>query len=104
MLGRADSMSSTALASVALLLALSAPASAAVGDERFILFTNAPGAFPLVRRGVAAPILVDPNDHAGVRRAAGDLQEDVTRVSGVRPAMAGAVPSRAADVVVVGTL
>src|SRR5262245_10848334 len=104
MMGRADSTTSRALASAALLLALSAPAPAAVGDERFVLFAEAPRAFRLVSRGLAAPILIDPDDLAGVRRAGGDLQEDVGRVTGVRPEILARAPARAGDVVVIGTL
>jgi hypothetical protein len=53
--------------------------------------------------GVAAKVVVDPQDHAGVLRAVGDLEQDIERVTGVRPARASATapPGLA---VVVGTL
>jgi hypothetical protein len=62
------------------------------------------GAFPLVQNQAAASVLVSPNDYPGVGRAAADLQADVERVSGVRPALidSGRVPARFA--VIVGTI
>ena len=47
----------------------------------------APDPLPLVQHGVAAPLAVSDNDWAGVKRAAGDLQADIERVTGVRPAL-----------------
>jgi hypothetical protein len=60
--------------------------------------------FPLVRDGVAVDVFVDAADDAAVIRAAGDLQADVERVSGVRPALRHTLPERAAGLVLVGTL
>jgi hypothetical protein len=61
-------------------------------------------AFPLVHDGTAAPVFVDPADDPAVIRAAGDLRADVERVSGVRPLPLRALPERAAEVVLMGTL
>ena len=44
--------------------------------------------FPLTTAGQPVPLYVGAEDFAGVRRAAGDLQKDIERVTG-----AGAVPS-----------
>ncbi|MGC3992033.1 MAG: glycosyl hydrolase 115 family protein [Chthoniobacteraceae bacterium] len=44
-----------------------------------------PKSFPLVKSGNAAPIFLDAMDWPGVVRAAGDLQTDVERVSGIKP-------------------
>ena len=44
--------------------------------------------FPLVRASNAAPLFLDSNDYPGVLRAAGDLQADIERVTGVRPNLA----------------
>lgn len=62
--------------------------------------------FVLARRGTAAPIHVAAADWPGVQRAARDLQADVERVTGVRPAFtaADAVATRAATLVIAGTL
>jgi hypothetical protein len=79
------------------------PAALALGRKPFVSSAPIRGAFPLVARGVAAPIVVDPQDYAGVLRAAGDLQQDIERVTGVRPErVEGAAPRGLA--VVVGTL
>ncbi|MFG2356626.1 glycosyl hydrolase 115 family protein [Streptomyces sp. NPDC048521] len=45
----------------------------------YISFTG--GAFSLV----GAPVVVSPQDHPGVVRVAGDLRDDLERVTGVRP-------------------
>nr|WP_155712283.1 glycosyl hydrolase 115 family protein [Pseudoduganella dura] len=72
---------------LALLLQLSS-AGQALGLAPFIAFErdNA-DAVELLAKGRAAPIFVDANDHAGVLRATGDLQADVARVGGVKPAL-----------------
>lgn len=49
--------------------------------------TQFPSAFPLVAKGEAAPLLYDAADHKGVLRAIGDLQADITRVTGVKPVL-----------------
>ncbi|MFJ9567386.1 glycosyl hydrolase 115 family protein [Streptomyces fuscichromogenes] len=46
----------------------------------YISFTS--GAFSLV----GAPVVVSADDHPGVVRVAGDLRDDIARVTGVRPA------------------
>lgn len=58
----------------------------------------------LAQNGKAASLLIDPADHAGVIRAAGDLQADIERVSGVRPVLLTSVDVTASDVVIIGTL
>ncbi|WP_344861103.1 glycosyl hydrolase 115 family protein [Planomonospora alba] len=108
-------MLSTVLAASAV-LALGAPAGAAdrsgpaaraggrADPRSFISFRPGPGRFPLAARGAAAPIVVSDADHAGVVRAAGDLQADVERVTGVKPALGRNDVPKAADVVLVGTV
>jgi len=46
------------------------------------------GSFPLKSEKKAAPIFLDQSDWPGVLRAAGDLQADVERVTGIKPAVA----------------
>ena len=90
------------LGSAVLCLGVS-PDAMALGRKPIVAAVPSRGSFPLVGRGVAAPIVVDVQDHAGVRRAAGDLQLDVERVTGIRPELVeGTVPKGLA--VVVGTL
>ncbi|MGW5234066.1 glycosyl hydrolase 115 family protein [Streptomyces nodosus] len=54
-----------------------------------------PGSFSLV----GAPVVVSADDHSGVVRAAGDLRDDIERVTGVRPAR-----TIARNAVLVGTI
>jgi hypothetical protein len=79
------------------------PPAPALGRKPFVASVPSRGGFPLVAHGVAAPIVVDPRDHAGVLRAARDLQQDVERVTGIRPALVEAAAPRG-PTVVVGTL
>ncbi len=59
----------------------------------YISFTG--GAFAVV----GAPVVVSAEDHPGVVRVAGDLRDDIERVTGVRP---GATVAR--EVILVGTI
>ncbi|BET69497.1 glycosyl hydrolase 115 family protein [Opitutales bacterium ASA1] len=69
-----------------------------------VLFAPAPGSFPLVHQGRATPVVLDPADHAGVLRAAGDFRADVTRVTGVEPAALDAAPTSGGIAVIAGTI
>lgn len=60
--------------------------------------------FPLVDAGAAVAVFVDAADDPAVIRAAGDLQADIERVSGVRPELLDTLPDRATGLVLVGTL
>ena len=69
----------------------------------FVLEKSSSGAFPLVQKKQAATIYADKNDSPSVLRAAGDLQADVERVTGVKPNLVtDAAPSKTA--VIVGTI
>ncbi|MCZ4507124.1 glycosyl hydrolase 115 family protein [Streptomyces sp. ActVer] len=61
----------------------------------YVSFSPEAGAFPLV----GAPVVVSDDDHPGVVRVAGDLRDDIGRVTGVRP---GSAVAR--EVVLVGTI
>ncbi|MFJ2259895.1 glycosyl hydrolase 115 family protein [Streptomyces sp. NPDC087844] len=63
--------------------------------DAYISFSPEPGAFRLV----GAPVVVSAEDHPGVVRVAGDLRDDIERVTGVRPG-----DSVAREVVLVGTI
>ena len=80
------------------------PATPTPSDGRFVEFTPGRQAFRLAGEGIAAPVIADTLDFAGVRRAVADLQADVFRVTGIRPPLVPDRPPKAADVVVVGTL
>ena len=84
-----------------------APVSATasgLGKEPIVSSAATPGAVQLVAGGNAAAIVVDPRDHPGVLRVANDLQQDIQRVTGVRPSVVTNAPSKANDVIIVGTL
>jgi hypothetical protein len=71
----------------------------------YLSFTPAPGGFPLVADGHAAPLAISAGDHPGVVRVAGDLQADIERVTGVRPDLVpDRLPERAGVVVLIGTI
>ncbi|KQW96623.1 glycosyl hydrolase [Massilia sp. Root418] len=94
----------TRAACAALLLACALPALA-LGQKSFVAFERPAGdPVALVQSGAAAKLLVDPADHAGVLRAAGDLQGDILRVSGVRPVLQKGGAMAGADVVIIGTV
>jgi hypothetical protein len=93
-----------ALASLLVALAGMPPAHA-LGQKRLAAFgPPGAGALALVHGGKSAALYVDPADHAGVLRAAGDLQADIERVGAVRPALLKDTLPRGADVVLIGTL
>jgi hypothetical protein len=93
----------SALVSLGLVAAASAGPS--LGLETGLVLERAePGAFPLVAGDIAAPIHLDTADHAGVIRAAGDLREDIARVTGRRPELLTASAPRGPVAVIAGTL
>jgi hypothetical protein len=65
--------------------------------------TPAPNAFPLLRNKQAATLYVDKADWPGVLRAAGDLQADMERVSGIKPELSNAAASTK-TAVIIGTI
>ena len=76
----------------------------ALGTERFVSFDPTAQDAALVAAGVAAPLFVESADWAGVQRAVRDLQADVERVSGVKPAVGDARGASAPFAVLVGTV
>jgi hypothetical protein len=77
-------------------------AAASLGLPLDIVVETAPpaGAFPLVTADRTAPLWHDANDYPGVVRALGDLQDDIERVTGRRPAVSTALPSHAQPVII----
>jgi hypothetical protein len=76
----------------------------AVGQTRYILEKRAPGAFPIVQARAAAAIYVDPADWPGIARAAGDLQADIARVTGVTPTLRHDIKGLGPALIIVGTI
>ena len=92
------------------MLACALPALA-LGQKPFVAFerpaaaANADAnAVALLQAGRAATLYVDPADHVGVVRAAGDLQGDIERVGAVRPSLLKDAAVAGADVVIIGTV
>ena len=70
---------------------------------QYVLHESAPGAFRLAAGGTAASILVSGEDWQGVVRAAGDLGDDVRKVTGTAAQVVTAdAPRRGA--IIVGTI
>ena len=77
----------------------------ALGGPRYVTSTPSAAAFALVQNGTATPLLVSAGDWPGVIRAAGDLSEDVERVTNQKPTILrdpAALNGR--DVILVGTI
>ncbi|HTZ46546.1 MAG TPA: glycosyl hydrolase 115 family protein [Verrucomicrobiae bacterium] len=76
----------------------------AVGQEHFVDTQYGQGDFALVGGKQAAPLCLDPNDYPGVIRAAHDLAQDISRVTGLSPVFGvpGVVTKPAA--IIIGTL
>ncbi|MEU7019958.1 glycosyl hydrolase 115 family protein [Streptomyces sp. NPDC046203] len=71
----------------------------------YITTSRGPGTFPLVDGGRATPLVVSSDDFEGVVRAAGDLRDDLERVTGVRPGLSrDTLPAGRREIVLVGTL
>ncbi|HUL33772.1 MAG TPA: glycosyl hydrolase 115 family protein [Candidatus Eisenbacteria bacterium] len=80
------------------------PKAGAVGQESYVAAASAPGDFPLVVKQQAAPIFVDSKDFRGVIRAAGDLQSDLQRVTGLKPGLAEDASHLPPCFILIGTL
>jgi len=72
--------------------------------EDMVSFTPSKGALTFAEKGTALPIWVSAGDHWGVIRAAGDLQADVERVTGIKPALSEDASAPGKAVLIVGTL
>lgn len=94
------SLERVVLLSIALVcMSIQGVANAAIGDETFIAFSRSAGSVPLVENRTATSLWLDANEFPSVLRAAGDLQADVARVSGVRPQLRTTSASVAGKVV-----
>ena len=73
---------------IAMTASFSVQATPSLGLQTDIVSENADaGSFPLEFTKQAAPIFLDSADWPGVLRAGGDLQADVERVTGIKPAL-----------------
>ncbi len=85
------------------LLALSANAFA-IGQTRYVESSPSAGSFAVAQNKTAAAIYVDSNDWPGVARAAGDLQADIERVTGLKPALAKDDKGMGSVAIIIGTV
>jgi len=81
-----------------------APDARALGKASIMEPDSAKPGLALLRQGRAAPIFVDAADHAGVLRAAGDLQSDIEKVGAVKPALHTDKTATGSDIVLIGTI
>ena len=76
----------------------------ALGQVQYVEFNSAKDSFPIVGKATAANLYVDSNDFAGVVRAAGDLQADINRVTGLSPVITHAKKGLGKNVIIIGTI
>lgn len=77
--------------------------SLAASDRAAAPATAASADFPLARPGVVASLYLSAEDWPGVARAAGDVQLDLERVTGTKPALSTGAPAGPA-VILAGTV
>ncbi len=86
------------------IFALLCIAGVACGAHAQVTDQPSPQAFALVAAGHATPILVGADDWPGVTRVAGDLAEDVHRVTGQTPLILKRAQDANGEVILIGTL
>ena len=72
--------------------------------EPYVSFQPVTGGFPLFNNGFVPPLLVSPDDHAGVHRVAVHLQDDLERVTGNRPVLFSGQTIDANLAIIIGTV
>jgi endo-1,4-beta-D-glucanase Y len=78
--------------------------AAALTTNVFVSEQRSPGCLALFENGICARILVSSNDWPGVARAAGDLRNDLTRVSGINPGPAMESSQDGQNAILIGTI
>jgi hypothetical protein len=76
----------------------------ALDEVQYIQTVPAKNSFPIVQKKSAANLVVDTNDFPGVLIAAGNLQKDISRVTGVVPAIICNESNANANPIFIGTL
>jgi len=89
---------------LALLAIACAPLAHALGEKAFVEHTRSRDAALIADEGRLATLVVDSGEHAGVVRAAGDLQADIERVTGSRPVLMRGAKAFGPHAIVIGTL
>jgi len=101
---RSRKFCSLILAAAALLLCALPPAAYALGQPSYIETTPLPRSFPVAQAKTCAAIYVNAADYPGVVRAAGDLQADIERVTGCKPALTHEAPRTGVHTIVIGSI
>ncbi len=83
---------------------LPSPHALGLGETRYVSNTPGAGSFSLVSDGRASKLYVDSNDFPGVLRAAGDLQSDIEKVTGLKPELNASNRSVSGEIVIIGTI
>jgi hypothetical protein len=76
----------------------------ALGQIQYVETMPEKGSFPICEKSSVAAICVDTNDFAGVVRAAGDLQADITHVTGLTPKMLSGTTHSGTNLILIGTI
>jgi hypothetical protein len=93
------------LALLALLPVVLCPfAALALGQPKYVRTSPVVGDFTLAANGHAATLLVSDEDWPGVVRAAGDLSQDVERVTGHSAPLVKEAAQARGDIVIIGTI
>lgn len=75
----------------------------ATGETKYVTEDKTEGTFVIVENGESAQMLIDSND-PGVIRAFNDLQDDIFKVTDIKPVMNTGKISGAQNVIIAGTL
>ena len=76
-----------------------------LGQSQYVQTSPASGSFPIVEKNSTATICVASNDFAGVLRAAGDLQADITRVTSRKlELLLASQPKAGPNLILIGTI
>ena len=88
----------------ALCILASAGSAFAIGQARYVETAPSPGSFAIAQGKAAATLCVDSTDWPGVVRAVGDLQADIERVTGVKPAICSDAAALKTSAIIIGTV
>jgi hypothetical protein len=93
------------MVSVALLAIVLRPVCAhALGEPKYVHTAPVAGGFSLVSNSQAASLLVSEQDWPGVIRAAGDLSQDINRVTGHAAPIINSAAQAKGEIVIIGTI
>jgi hypothetical protein len=93
------------LAVALLLLGAATRTSHALGEKPYISFAPVPSGFAIAHDGQIPAVIAEDDDWPGVIRAAGDLRDDIQRVTGHRPDLLASTKNlTAGEAIIIGTI